>query len=195
MRRVLTASLVALVGAACAHPSAVFVQTDKDFRKHTSKEPPVVLYEARDVAAAKPFRTVGVLEIRRVEADSLNTFEAQVVKEGTSIGCEILAQRDTYEMRTQQLPPYSPNYLGNPSGTWRVNGFAAWQFFCGMWGDKPVEPGTARYTRKVATEAAISLRNEGRGEVICTHTSVGDSRIRKDLCADAQGLSADSTSP
>jgi hypothetical protein len=167
--------VVAAVDGGCAHPSEVFVQTDKEFRSHRLKEAPVILWEAGDVAAAKPFRTVGVVEIRRIEADSL-----------------VMAQRDTYEMRTQQLPPYAANYLGNPSGTWRVNGFAAWQFYCGLWGTEAVDPGEARYTRRVATKAALALRSEGRGEVICTHTAAGGSRVRRDMCMDAQGLSEDS---
>jgi hypothetical protein len=186
---------LASLAAGCVHPGAVFVQTDKTFHTHARKEPSLVLYDPAQVAAAKPFRTVGVLEIRRVEADALNTFEAAVLKEGTSLGCDVLAQRDTYEMRTQHLPPYSPNYLGNPSGTWRANGFAAWQFYCGMWTDEDVDAATARYTRKVATDAALTLRNEGRGEVLCTHTAVGDSRVRRDVCADAAGLSESSPKP
>jgi hypothetical protein len=174
------------------HPSEVFVQTDKTFTAHRLEQAPVILWEAGDVAAAKPFRTVGVVEIRRVEADSLNTFEAVVVKKATELGCEVMAQRDTYEMRTQTLPAYAPNYLGNISGRWHVNGFAAWQFYCGRWGTEPVDPGEARYTRSVATKAALTLRSEGRGEVICTHTASGSSRVRRDMCTDAQGLSEDS---
>jgi hypothetical protein len=184
------AGLVCLVSG-CVHPGAVFVQTDKHFARHARKDAPVVLYDVDQLTSAKPFRTVGVLEIRRVEADSLNTFEATVEREGKAIGCDVLAQRDTYEMRTLVLAPPSDNYLGGAEH-WHVNGFAAWQFYCGEWGAEEVDPGTARYTRKVATDAALTLRREGRGEVLCAHQAVGNTHIRRDVCTDAAGLDADS---
>jgi hypothetical protein len=165
----------------CAIAKSVFVPTDEKYRPHAGAKPPVVLLEDNDWSLWPPFRTVGVLEVRRKEVDSLDTFAAEVKKEGTLLGCEILVQRDTYLMRVYALR--NPMAMGG-AGVWRHNGLAAWQFYCGVWNDN--DEGEARYTRSLAAEAAVKLRDEGQGVVRCSDDADPGTHIHRNGCRQQQ---------
>jgi len=178
--RVALALAVGLAAAGCLHANTQFVRTDPSFQPRPVPAPPQILWDADETKKIPPFLTVGVLEVRRKEVDNLDTFAAYVSSEGSERGCEVLAQRDVYEMRTRTFT--NPNTLG-PAMVWRPNGYAAWQFYCGVrTAAQQFDEGDAKYSRSVATEAALKLRADGRGDVSCSKEARAGTHIRSDTC-------------
>jgi hypothetical protein len=164
----------ALVCGACttANPFQVtsrFVKTDAAFAPAMAPDFPDLLADESEVAMAMPFRSVGVLEVRGKASEKLERFIDRALTAGADLGCEVIVQRDLFELGSRE---WIPGYLGPQ---WRGNNIAAWQFLCGVSGVTEEE---AKTTRRTAVLAAAKMRDDELGE-LCTARVPTGSHIRK----------------
>jgi hypothetical protein len=182
-------SLALLLACSCASaipPTQRFVLTDQGFDSAPRPEKPRILFDLDEMEHEPPFKSVGILEIRGNSHDSINAFLARVAEAGARSGCEVLAQRDLFELtastdlaQPQNLSvPGSPRYL--PTRSQVLNGVAVWQFLCGV---QPATPQQAAYSRRVAIARAISLRDKELGEVCRPSTPLGSHVHTRRVCA------------
>jgi hypothetical protein len=144
--------------------------------------PPRVLVEWGEIAREPPFRCAGVIEIRGDARDSVNAFLERVSELGARSGCEVVVQRDLFEL--QQKAELSDRDivpgLMFPEQAKTGNGIAVWQFLCGV-STSSVEE--ARSSRRIATELAVAMRNQELGEVCAATTPIGSHVKTNRVCA------------
>jgi hypothetical protein len=177
-------SLLLLV-AGCAsmvQPVNRFIRTDDSYQPQPIEEPALVI-EQKELDQAKPFRCVGVLEVQGSAHDSINYFLKRVAEVGARQGCEVLAQRDLFELTNKlelQQPakqnggPHSvaPEFL--PTRAWYGNGIAVWQFLCGV---RPADDKEAVASYRYAVSVAAELRDIELGNAVCDpYTQTGSHR-------------------
>src|SRR5215831_4551642 len=99
--------------AGCVGTTSRFVQSDKSFQAQPRATPPQVFVER---APAKPFASVGIVEVQRPVTAPPDTLINAAVAEGTKLGCDVLAHQALYE---QCRGTTRRNY---------ANGVASWLF-------------------------------------------------------------------
>jgi hypothetical protein len=113
-------SLLALIGCA---PVTSFVQTDSAFVAQSGASPTVFL----DALPDRPYRSVGIIEVRAGDMHSLNSIVAAAQSKGAALGCDVVVQRALHRV-VGALPVRSvtvtgddadridPRYLGAVTG-------------------------------------------------------------------------------
>lgn len=162
---------VSWLAIGCTGLRSNFVQTDLGFHLKAPTQPPVILYETKEVRESPVYQTVGVVEVTGPEAETLNHFAAMATRKGFEHGCDVLVQRDLFETRTA-LP-----------GRWgvkkRKNAFATWQFLCGVSGG---EANQAQVSANVAVAVALRLRSDETAGYECSSAAPTGSHIVRTRC-------------
>jgi hypothetical protein len=181
-------ALLMLVACGCAEamgPSHRFVRTDEQFTSAPLAQPPKVLIDPGEIAQLPPFKSVGVLEIKGNAHDSVDVFLARVSELGAKSGCEVLAQRDLFEL-TQKIDledkPMMAGTMLPPRSEFQT-GVAVWQFLCGI---APATDEEAKASRKTAIALAVQLRDKELGDVCKPTTALGSHIKTARVCANAR---------
>ncbi|HEY2030681.1 MAG TPA: hypothetical protein VGH20_15900 [Myxococcales bacterium] len=169
-------------------PSVRFIPLDHGYSLSPHGEPAKVLVDDKEIAAEPPFKVVGVVEIEGKETEQLAAFVARAEDGGASAGCDVLVERDAFELGTRVQRPSTPVFnsqitRGMLGRDWQRNDQVVWQFLCGVNGASDSEQAQ---TLKRATSLAVDLRRKelGNYEPCEPYTPTG-SRIRRTrVCAD-----------
>lgn len=153
-------------------PEASFIPIDSSFKVSPRTELSMVVLDEKELAKAPLFRAVGVLQLEGKETKRLSAFYEAVAEAGASVGCDVLYQRDAFELgnRVERLRtpassvafPGVGAYVAGTGRDWRRNDKVLWQFLCGVAGASEAEQ---ERSLKVATNLAVTLRREKLGNV------------------------------
>jgi hypothetical protein len=152
------ASLLLSFACAPALMTHRFVKTDESFQPASREELSKVLIDWEDVGLEPPFKTVGVVEVLGKETDKLDDFLTKVSRVGRRYGCDVVVQRDAYQLGNHMRLPWAPGRQ------WVANGSAAWQFLCGI---KGADLALASTSMGAASAVAGKLRDEELGANVC----------------------------
>jgi len=174
-------SLLALCAIACAalRPRMTdrFTPIDKSFQPVERDAIPSLLVDQDDLAGAPPFRSVGVIEVKASERESLNAFIARAQGAAADLGCDVLLQRDAFHLGFWvRNAPTPGSGLGGLGRTWTTNDQAVWQFICGVNGATAEE---AAKSRDQAIKVAAQLRDDLLDSQVCVPYTPLGTRIRK----------------
>lgn len=169
--------LAMLCSSACAPlMTHRFVSIDEKFTPAPREELSKVLMDADEIGLEPPFKTVGVLEVLGMETDPMVNFLAKVSRVGRKYGCDVVVQRDAFQLGTRV--PWARR-----GRDFQANGGAAWQFLCGVNG---ADLAVASITLAAGAKKAGQLRDEELGGVeICApnNTSLDYRRRKSRTCA------------
>jgi hypothetical protein len=122
-------------------PTARFTALDAAFTSAPRQEPPVVVLDDKELAKAAQFRAVGVLQLTGKENNQMVTFYDTALEAGRVAGCDVLYQRDAFELGTRVERPKLPGadggigrFLASSGRDWRRSDQLVWQFLCGVTG-------------------------------------------------------------
>jgi hypothetical protein len=172
-------ALMAVLCSCACTPAVMthrFVPIDDSFKPMPREDLSKVLMDADDIGLEPPFKTVGVLEVLGKETDPMISFLAKVSRVGRKYGCDVVVQRDAYQLGNRV--PWA--FRGRD---FQANGGAAWQFLCGVTG---ADLEVASVTLALGAKRAGQLRDEELGGVaICAPdaTSLDYRRRRSHTCA------------
>jgi hypothetical protein len=173
----------------------LFTRTDQTFIATPRAAPATVLLEDKELAAAPPFRAVGIVEMEGKETTQLSAFYDAAAKAGASFGCDVLYQRDAFELGTRIAkmripnadPPNGPSmghFIASSGREWTRNNMVRWQFLCGVNGGTYAEQDKSM---KAATNKAVEARRTALGnyEPCDAYTPTGSHVRRNDVCANS----------
>jgi hypothetical protein len=172
-----------------ASPQASFTKVDAAFNASPRGEPPLVVLDDRELAKAPPFKAVGVLQLVGKETKQLTAFYDTAVAAGQAAGCDVLYQRDAFELGTRIPKARIPGsdggigrFIASSGREWHRSDELVWQFLCGVTG---ATGGEQEETLKQATFVAIELRRKALGnyEPCEPYVPLGSHVIRRDVCA------------
>ena len=154
---------LSVVSAGCIGTTSRFVQSDKSFQAQPRTAPPQVFVEG---VPAKPFASVGIVEVQAPVITPPETLFKAAVAEGTKLGCDVLVHEALYEQR-RGTPRY--NF---------ANGVASWLFTCGVF-DVTRQP---EATAQLASAAAEKIVRSEFGEIICANEERTGSHLARRVC-------------
>jgi hypothetical protein len=168
------AFLILLVTGCASNLAPVnrFIKIDDSYAGKPVEESTMVI-EQKELDETPPFRTVGVLEVEGNAHDSINRFLQRVAEVGARQGCEVLAQRDLYELAdivmmqgrpTQVSGRGAPPHVYIPTTMRHGHDVAVWQFLCGV---RPSGPREAAQSWRYAVSVAAELRDRELGLHVC----------------------------
>jgi hypothetical protein len=169
-------------------PALRFIPLDSAYRPSPRPEVAKVLVDDKEIAAEPPFKLVGVVEIEGKETEQLRVFVTRAEEAGASVGCDVLVERDAFELGTRTPRPLAPIYRGQTTRgmlgrDWQRSDQVVWQFLCGVTGSNDSEEAQ---TMKQATSLAVDLRRKelGNYEPCEQYTPTGSHVRRMRVCAD-----------
>jgi hypothetical protein len=199
MKTNLLFACILLVGCACASaraapdeahpaPQATFTKVDAAFNASPRSEPPLVVLDDKELDKAPPFKAVGVLQLVGKETKQLTAFYDAAVAAGQAAGCEVLYQRDAFELGTRIPKPMIPGgagigkFIASSGREWHRSDELVWQFLCGVIGASGDEQ---EQTVKQATFVAVELRRKAFGnyEPCEAYVPLGSHVLVRDVCA------------
>ena len=197
MRKATLGILLTACACASAHvpdqarpaPQATFARLDNAFTVSRRGQPPLVVLDDKELASAPPFKAVGVLQLKGTETKGLEAFYDAAVAAGQAAGCEVLYQRDAFELGTRIARPRIPGsdggigrFIESSGRDWHRSNELIWQFLCGVVGASGIEQ---EETMKQATLVAVELRRKALGnfEPCEPYIPLGSHVVRRDVCA------------
>ncbi|HEY2027718.1 MAG TPA: hypothetical protein VGH20_00795 [Myxococcales bacterium] len=156
-------------------------------RWHAAK----LLVSDEEVYAEPPFKLIGVVEVEGKETEQLQAFVARAQEAGAAAGCDVLVERDAFELGTRIVRPFGPRFTRGTMGRdWQRSDQVVWQFLCGVSGATDDEEAQ---TMREATSLAINLRwKELGGYEPCEQYTPTGSHVRKThVCANDPGHHAE----
>ena len=176
-------------------PEPHFTRTDPAFVATPRAAPSTVLLDDKELAAAPPFRAVGILEMDGKETKRLSAFYDAAAKAGATFGCEVLFQRDAFELGSRVQKPRIPgsddpahphmgHFIASSGREWQRNDRVRWQFLCGVNGGTYAEQDRSM---KAATNKAVEARRTALGnfEPCDPYTPTGSHVRHNDVCANS----------
>lgn len=166
------AFLLLIVAGCATAPENRFIKLDESYAAKPVAESTLVI-EQKELDTAPPFRTVAILEVQGSAHDSINYFLKRVADVGARQGCEVLAQRDLFELTykielqgpsTQISGRGAPPHVYLPTHSWHGDGTAVWQFLCGV---RTRDQREAAQSWRVAVSVAAELRDRQLGLRVC----------------------------
>src|ERR1700749_2544079 len=88
--------------------TASFTPLESAYQGAPRERLPVVALDEKELMAAPPFRAVGVLQVEGKETRQLKAFLDAVAEAGAQAGCDVLYQRDAFELGTRVPKPIIP---------------------------------------------------------------------------------------
>ncbi|HEX4386576.1 MAG TPA: hypothetical protein VH083_26660 [Myxococcales bacterium] len=180
-------------------PEPRFIATDLSFRG-TAHGPSTMILDDDELSKATAFRAVGVMEMEGKETKRLKAFYEAAALAGGNYGCDVLFQRDAFELGTRVAKPISPAATGIPIAgrdstvtigsflvshgrEWQRTDRLVWQFICGMSGADDLDQAQSLH---VATSKAVELRRTqlGNFEPCEPYTPLGSHIRKQDVCMD-----------
>jgi hypothetical protein len=192
MTRSLALTFATLIGCAGAVPApaelpaeAHFTASDEHFKISPRARPSVVLLEETELQMTPVFKAVGVLEMTGKETRPLEEFYQAAAAAGAMVGCDVIYQRDAFEMGARvnrAMAPANGKLIAWSGRTWRRSNWIEWQFFCGINGASEPEQDQSL---KMATRLAVELRRKALSfyEPCDPFTPIGSHIRHTDVCA------------
>ena len=149
--------------AGCIGTTSRFVQSDKSYQAKPRTAPPQVFVQR---VPAKPFASVGIVQVQAPVTAPTETLIKAAIVEGTKLGCDVLVHEALYEQRR-----------GTPRRKF-ANGVASWLFTCGVF-DVTRRP---QETAQLADAAAEEIVRSEFGEIVCASEERTGSHIPRRVC-------------
>jgi hypothetical protein len=181
-----------------AGPELSFIPLDSSFKSAPRQLLPIIALDEKELMAAPAFKAVGIVQLEGKETRQLKAFFDAVAEAGAQVGCDVLFQRDAFELGTRVQKPMLPGANGPQSGSvpigawiasngtvWHRNDRLVWQFVCGVTGASDEEQAK---TLKDATFLAIQLRRKALGIEPCDpYIPTGSHVLHRDVCSNDKG--------
>jgi hypothetical protein len=184
-------------------PKPRFTNIDASF-KGVAHGPSIMVLTDDEMAGTPPFRAVGVLEMEGKETKRLKAFYEAAAQAGGDHGCDVLFQRDAFELGTRVSKPRIPiddsqyrlgDFMGSSGRDWHRSDQVVWQFICGVvgTGTGSVSDRDQAKTLRVATTTAVELRRKQLGdfEPCDSYVPLGSHIPTREVCMEDPNLRRD----
>jgi hypothetical protein len=177
-------------------PAVSFIPLDSSYKSAPRELRPVIALDEKELMAAPAFKAVGVVQLEGKETKQLKAFFDAVAVAGAQAGCDVLFQRDAFELGARVPKPMLPGgggigkFIASSGREWHRSDRLMWQFLCGVTG---ANAGEQEETMTRATFLAVQLRRKALGsfEPCEQYTPLGSHVRRRDVCANDIGKKRD----